>query len=210
MLQFIIPINKPVDLVFPVASISTFYKIGDFSLHSALWRRQFVGPEEVVCSFEIFCKILDLLNQILHANDPIFAKRKSNQWVICQGNSFLIDFAITMLADQFIYRLKIWVPPPPAHTHHMIDRAKSKGIPKKNKIYFCFIEYTKALAVWSTTNCEIFLKRWEYLTTLPASWETCMQVKKQQLDLDIEQWTGSKLSKEYVKAVYCQPYLTYT
>ena len=79
MLQFIIPINKPVDLVFPVASISTFYKIGDFSLHSALWRRQFVGPEEVVCSFEIFCKILDLLNQILHANDPIFAKKKSNQ-----------------------------------------------------------------------------------------------------------------------------------
>ena len=79
MLQFIILINKPVDLVFPVASISTFYKIGDFSLHSALWRRQFVGPEEVVCSFEIFCKILDLLNQILHADDAIFAKRKSNQ-----------------------------------------------------------------------------------------------------------------------------------
>ena len=41
-------------------------------------------------------------------------------------------------------------------------------------------------------------------------WETCMQVKKQQLKLDMEQWTGSKLVKEYVKAVYCHPsYLTY-
>jgi len=45
---------------------------------------------------------------------------------------------------------------------------------------------------------------------LPASWETCMQVKKRQLELDMEQWTGSKLGKEYIKAVYCHPaYLTY-
>ena len=54
------------------------------------------------------------------------------------------------------------------------------------------------------------LKRWEYQTTLRASWETCMQVKKQQLEPDMEQWTGSKLRKEYVKAEYCHPaYLTY-
>ena len=52
--------------------------------------------------------------------------------------------------------------------------------------------------------------RWEYQTTLPVSWEICMQVKKQQLELDMEQQTGSKLRKEYVKAVYCHPaYLTY-
>ena len=49
------------------------------------------------------------------------------------------------------------------------------------------------------------LKRWEYQTTLPASWEICMQVKKQQLELDMEQWTGSKLGKEYVKDVYYHP-----
>ena len=55
-----------------------------------------------------------------------------------------------------------------------------------------------------------FLKRWEYQTTWPASWEMCMQVRKQQLELDMEQQTGSKLGKEYVKAVYCHPdYLTY-
>ena len=68
----------------------------------------------------------------------------------------------------------------------------------------------KPLTVWITTNGGKFQKRWEYQTTWPASWEICMQVKKQQLKLDMEQQTGSKLEKEYVKAVYCHPaYLTY-
>ena len=47
------------------------------------------------------------------------------------------------------------------------------------------------------------LKRWEYQATWPASWEICVQVKKQQLELDMKQRTGTKLGKEYVKAVYC-------
>ena len=59
----------------------------------------------------------------------------------------------------------------------------------------------KPLTVWITTNCEKFWKRWEYQTTWPASWEICMQVKKQQLEPDIEQRAGSKSGKEYVKAV---------
>ena len=68
----------------------------------------------------------------------------------------------------------------------------------------------KPLTVWITTNCGKFFKRWEYQTSWPASWEICMQVQKQQLELDMEQWTGSKLGKEYVKAIYCHPaYLTY-
>ena len=68
----------------------------------------------------------------------------------------------------------------------------------------------KPLTVWITTNCGKFLKRWEYQTTWPASWEICMQVRKQQLELDMKHQTGSKLGKEYVKAVYCHPaYLTY-
>ena len=68
----------------------------------------------------------------------------------------------------------------------------------------------KPLTMWITTNCGKFLKRWEYQTTWPASWEICMQVRKQQLELDMEQQTGSKLGKEYIKAVYCLPvYLTY-
>ena len=72
-----------------------------------------------------------------------------------------------------------------------------------------FIDYAKAF-VWITTNCGKFLKKWEYQTTLPASWEICMQVKKEQLEPDMEQQTGSKSGKEYVKAVYCySAYLTY-
>ena len=69
----------------------------------------------------------------------------------------------------------------------------------------------KPLIAWITKNCEKFLKRWEYRTTLPVSWETCMQIKKQQLELDKEQWIGSKLGKEHVIAVYCySAHLTYT
>ena len=49
----------------------------------------------------------------------------------------------------------------------------------------CFIDYVEAF-VWITTNCGKFLKRWEYQATLPASWEICMQVKKQHLELDME------------------------
>ena len=50
----------------------------------------------------------------------------------------------------------------------------------------------KPLTVWIARNCGKFWKRWEYQTTWPASWEICMQVRKQQLELDMEQQTGSK------------------
>ena len=67
----------------------------------------------------------------------------------------------------------------------------------------------KPLTMWITTNCGKFFKRWEYQTTWPTSWEICKQVKKQQLEPDMEQRTGSKLEKEYIKAIYCHPaYLT--
>ena len=78
----------------------------------------------------------------------------------------------------------------------------------QKNIYFCFIDYAKAF------NCVDHNKLWKILkemgipTTLPAFWEICKQVKKQQLELDMEQ-TASKQGKEYVKAVYCHPaYLT--
>ena len=58
----------------------------------------------------------------------------------------------------------------------------------------------KPLTVWITRNCEEFLKKWEYQTTWPASWEICMQVKKQRLEPNMEQ-TGYKSGKENVKAV---------
>ena len=63
----------------------------------------------------------------------------------------------------------------------------------------------KSLTVWITTDCGKSSKRRECQTTLPASWESCMQAKKQHLELVMEQQTGSKLGKEYIKAVYCHP-----
>ena len=79
----------------------------------------------------------------------------------------------------------------------------------QKNIYFCFMTLLK-IFVWITTNCGTFLKRWKYQTTLAASWDIFKQVRKQQLESDMEQWIGSKSGKEYVKAVYCHPvYLTY-
>ena len=70
-----------------------------------------------------------------------------------------------------------------ASIHWIIEKAREF---QKN-IYFCWLTTPKPMTMWITTNCGKFLKRWEYQTTLPASWEICMQVKKQQLELDIEQ-----------------------
>ena len=81
-----------------------------------------------------------------------------------------------------------------ANIHWIIDTAREF----QKFIYFCFIDYAKVFDSVDTTNCGKFLRRREYQITLPASWEMCMQVKKQQLELDMEQKTGSKLGKEYV------------
>ena len=75
-----------------------------------------------------------------------------------------------------------------ANIHWIIEKAREF---QKN-IYFCFIDCTKAFDCMDHSKLEKFLKRREYQTTLPASWEICMQVKRQQLELDMEQQTGSK------------------
>ena len=75
-----------------------------------------------------------------------------------------------------------------ASIHWIIEKAREF---QKN-IYFCFIDYGKAFDCVDLNNSEKFWKRWEYQTTWPASWEICMQVRKQQLELDMEQQTGSK------------------
>jgi len=67
----------------------------------------------------------------------------------------------------------------------------------------------KPLTVWITINCGKLFKRWEYQLILPISLESCMQIKRQKLELDREQWTGSKFGKEYINVVYSNPtYLT--
>ena len=83
-----------------------------------------------------------------------------------------------------------------------MDHQKSKRFQKN--IYFSFIDYNKAF------DCVDHNKQLKILQEVgtpdrwPASWENCMQVKKQQLELDMEQQTSSKLGKKYIKSVYCQ------
>ena len=92
-----------------------------------------------------------------------------------------------------------------ANVHWIIEKAK------EFQTNICFIDYTKPFDCGDHNKPENSSRDWnEYQTTWPASWEICMQVNKQQLELDMEEQTGSKSGKEYIKAVYCHPaYLTY-
>ena len=88
----------------------------------------------------------------------------------------------------------------------MIHWITEKAREFHKNIYFCFIDYAKAL------DCVDHNKLWKILKLvvgipdhLTCSSEICMQVRKQQLELDMKQQTGSKSGKEYVKAVYCHP-----
>ena len=89
-----------------------------------------------------------------------------------------------------------------------VDHQKSKRIPEKHLLLLHWL--CQSLWLCGSQSTGKFWKRWENQTTWPASWEISMQVRKQQLKLDMEQQTGSKSGKEYVKAIYCHPaYLTY-
>ena len=76
-----------------------------------------------------------------------------------------------------------------------MDHKKAKEFQKN--IYFYLCDYIKAFDCMDHSKLWNILKRWEYQTTSPASWDTHMQVKKQHLELDMEKQTGSKLGKEY-------------
>ena len=90
-----------------------------------------------------------------------------------------------------------------------VGSSKKQDNTRKTSTLLHWLRQSFWLCRWQQTVKKI-LKLQEYQTTLPASWAICMQVKKQQLELDMEQQTGSKSGKEYVKAVYCHPaYLTY-
>ena len=96
---------------------------------------------------------------------------------------------------------------PEIKLQHPLDHRKSKRVPEKYLLLLYWLHQSFWLCGSQQTGK--FWKRWEYQTTWPAFWETCMQVKKQQLEPDLEQQTSSKLGQEYVKTVYYHPaYLT--
>ena len=77
-----------------------------------------------------------------------------------------------------------------SNTQHPLDHQKSKRFQKN--LYFCFIDCAKYFDCVDHNKLWKYLKTWEYQTTWPASWEICVQVKNQQLELDMEQQTASK------------------
>ena len=101
-----------------------------------------------------------------------------------------------------------------SNCEHLLAYWKSNKVPEKYLLLLyddnCFIDYFKAFDCVDHNKLWKILKEMEYQTTWPASWEICMQVKKQELEPYMEQQIHSKLGKEYVKAVYSYPaYLTY-
>ena len=93
-----------------------------------------------------------------------------------------------------------------AKIHSIIKKAREF---QKN-IYSALLTMPKAFDCVDHNKLWKILKEMGIPDHLPASWEICMQVKKQQLEPDVKQWTGSKSRKDYIKAVYCHPaYLTY-
>ena len=108
------------------------------------------------------------------------------------GFIYLFNFLIFYLYFIFFYKLVLEKAEEPE-----IKLPTSAGSQKKQessrKISIsAFLTMPKPLTVWITINCGKFWERWEYQTTWPASWEICMQVRKQQLELDMEQQTGAK------------------
>ena len=109
-----------------------------------------------------------------------------------------------------MFKLDLYKAEEPEITYqHPLEHQKKQENSRKTSTS-ALLTTPKPLTVWITTNCGKFFKRWEDQITWPASWDICMQVRKQQLELDMEQQTDSKSGKEYIKAVYCHPaYLTY-
>ena len=96
-----------------------------------------------------------------------------------------------------------------SNCQHLLDHRKSKRVPEN--IYFCFTDYTKIFDCVNHNKLWKILKQMKHETTLLTFWETCIQHKKQQLQPNMKQQTGSKLGKEYIRAVCYHPaYLTYT
>ena len=129
-----------------------------------------------------------LLCDIFPQKERTFPIKRSNaQWM---NSDTVSEYLVQILTKPDQIANICWI----------IDKAKEF----QKSIYFCFIDYAKAFDCMNH-NKLWKIKRWVYQTTLPASWEIYIQVKKQHLELDMEQQNGSKSGKDYIKAVYRHP-----
>ena len=150
-----------------------------------------------------------MLNQLIRKNssDLYHLQLSSCKYIVLPwwilprlcSKSFKLGFTSTWTEKLQMYTLGLKkAEDPEVKLPTCIGSWKKQGSSRKTSVSSS-LTMIKHLTVWIITNREIFLKRWKYQTILPASWETCRQDKKQQLD--IEQWTGSKLEK----GIYCHP-----
>ena len=129
--------------------------------------------------------------------------------MLAGSKSFKLDFNGVWIENLEMYKLDLEkAEEPEIKLPRFVLSWRKQGSSKETSISASLTKL-KPLTVWTTTNCGKCLKRWEYQTTLPVSWETCLQVKKQQLEPYMEKLTSSKLREEYDKAAHCHPaYLT--
>ena len=108
-----------------------------------------------------------------------------------QSNAQNSPCEVSIVCEPRTYRYSSWIQKRQrnqrSNCQHLLYHWKNNSFPEN--IYFCFIDYTKAFDCVDHQNCG---NRWKYQTTWSACWEICMHVKKQQLELDMEQQTGSK------------------
>ena len=181
-------------------SFDFFKKIGLSVFSVKLWVLSFSAYESFI-RYVIWKYFLPICGLFSHSFSNIFCRANVfNLSILPNARSW--RFSLIFPSRSFIvlyFTFQI------ANICWIIEKAREF---QKN-IYFCSIDYAKAFDCVDHKTGKFF-KRWEYQTILPASWEICMQVKKQQLELNMGQWAGSKLGKEYVKDIYCHPaYLTY-
>lgn len=103
--------DHSVDLVLPVSCITTFYKVGGLLVHASSGRGQLEWPEEVVGGLEVLSDSVNLMDEILNADDSILTERLLNKGVICKSNALFVDLAISTLVGKLAYRFKIGVAP---------------------------------------------------------------------------------------------------
>ena len=123
------------------------------------------------------------------------------------SKSFKLGFSSTWTKNFQMYKLGLEkTEEPETKLPTFVGPQRKQGNSRKTSIS-ASLTRLKPLTVWITINCGKFFKRWEYQTTLPVFWETCMQVQEATVRSRHGTTEGSKLGKEYNKAVYC--YLGY-
>ena len=180
----------------PVSSILQTLQLDPGGIWSCLWVYSVKGSKGNI-QFPFHCSTN---SDYLISNIPLLSGFLKEMLAFPLNPKFFIMYVVSpkFLNMYTFYNSKVY---PKGFT--FCFEFKKQGSSRKH-LLFALLTMPKPWTVWITTNCGKFFKRWEYQTTWPASWGICVQIKKQQLELDIEQ-TGSKSGKEYVRAKYCYP-----